>query len=399
MSTEHVSRRLRGLIGVDEGVLRWVPQEGPRYTKLGAIICLTATFSALSMLVMTVRLFPGPYALLGAVGVAVFWGTFIVVLDSWLITSLHGATRRKAGVYLPRLVIAALLGLVIAEPVVVLVFRPAIDQQIADNREAERASLSSVWRRCNPPTDAPVAGTACADHRLNLPGSPSTLRAQFVELRERRDTEAAELGRDMNHWKHLDAVARAECAGVAGPETTGVPGEGPECTHNRSTADQFRRDSRLEQRQAGLTALDGELRTKQDQLTTSEATYGEQVRVAIERKVAAWEESRRTVGILEELDALGQLSEKSTPVTVAHWVFRALLVLLDCTPVLAKWMSGTTAYDRRLSGELTDGEAAHDAELARRAKERERAGEDRTAERSKDEEIERLYEMYRREVR
>ncbi|MGK3206595.1 DUF4407 domain-containing protein [Amycolatopsis sp. MEPSY49] len=341
-------RGFRRVIGVDEGLLAEVPEERPRYTRLGAIVCLTATISALATLPVTGGLPLGGLVWVVAPLVLVLWGTFILTVDSWLIASTHGTLTAKARQFLPRLVIAVLLGFVIAEPLVTAVFRAEIEHQVADDRERELATLVSRWRTCNPPSGDAVEAPDCAGHRLNLAGSPATVRAQIADLGGKRDAQSAELDRDMATWERLDSVAKAECAGVAGPGTTGVRGEGPECSRDRETADQYRRDTRLEQRQADVAALDKSLAESRDRLAAAESGYGRQVQAAIDEKAVAWRENRGSIGILEQIDALARLSAGNADVTVAQWVLRLLLVLIDCLPVLTKWFGGVNAYDRMI---------------------------------------------------
>jgi hypothetical protein len=420
MPSNPFSRKLRRIIGVDEGILSRVPSERPRYTRLGAIVCFTATLSAFSILIVVSGIVTGGLAMLGAAGFAFFWGLFVLVIDSWLISSTHGTRKAKALVYLPRLLVSVLLGLVIAEPVVILVFRPAIQEQVSATRESRIAAESGMWKKCNPATDETVDAPGCASHRLALPGSPGTPNRKLVELRAKQDSAQKSFTNDENTWLHLTAVAQAECAGTAGPATTGIPGEGPECSQNRAAAARFQRISRLDQRQAELTAMRAAIRTLQDEVTAAETGYGQRVQAAIQQKERAVRDA--PVGILEQLGALGRLAGESTPVTVAHWAFRLLLVLFDCLPVLAKWMSGATTYDllvrkqidsdvrmfdkrivRHEEIETAVADAGRD-DLVRRPREthRDHAEADRRAERDRerlrDEETERLFEQIRADL-
>ena len=416
----NIARRLRGVIGVNEAILDRVPTERPRYTKLGAIVCLTATFSALSMLVVTSQLFMGGLAWLVAVAFAVFWGGFVLVVDSWLISSTHGTRRgeTKTLVYLPRLMVSVLLGFVIAEPVVILAFRPAIERQVAETRTAEIATDIGKLKECNPSTGEPVETTECKKYRLNLTGSPTTLRSERDDLMARHKTDSAALAQDVARWNEFESAARDECAGVPGRGSTGVRGEGSQCKYNRAVADQFRLGARLEQRQAKLAELTGRISDIQTEITATETSYTTQIKEQIKQK----EDNAlgQPVGILEEIAALGQLSDASVPVTIAHWALRLLLILFDCMPVLAKWMSGATAYDHMVRRRTDSDIRLHDKHLARReeiesvmadahkanlmreprATLDEHTTADRRAssnrERQLDEEIERLFNEYRR---
>ncbi|WP_165401199.1 DUF4407 domain-containing protein [Herbihabitans rhizosphaerae] len=412
-------RRVRRIIGIREQVMDWVPEERPRYTKLAVIVLITGVISGLSMMIITTRLFTGWWTLL-AVFVAVGWGYAILMIDSWLVSSMHGG-RAKVLTCLPRLLISILLGVVIAEPVVVFIFRPAIEQEVADKRNAELATFSSAWKACNPPTGEVIGRPECADHHLNLASSLTALRTHHDNLTAQRDQLRTDVASNLARWDQLERLARAECKGTPGAETTGVAGEGPECSRNRVVADQFRRGTRLDQRQADLADMDRNLVGLKDAVKQAENSYATDVESAIAAKIGEWKESRKTTGILEELDALGELADKSTPVNVAHWVLRLLLVLFDCLPVLTKWLNGRTAYDKAISREIETSRKLHEEHLTRSQKtdatiwdahhtrvQQEHRGqlhamaeEDRRAkrqrERALDEEIERVADELRRE--
>src|ERR1043165_5810594 len=133
------ARRLRGLIGVQEESLDWVPSDRPRYTTMSVIVLTTGVLGGLSMLAVASGLFTGWFAWPAAVAIAGVWGFALITLDRWLIAGMHGA-RARALACLPRLLITVMLGLVMAEPLLVIVFRPAIAQEVADPRHAELAA-------------------------------------------------------------------------------------------------------------------------------------------------------------------------------------------------------------------------------------------------------------------
>ncbi|GLZ34479.1 hypothetical protein Lesp02_66660 [Lentzea sp. NBRC 105346] len=356
-----LGRRARRVIGVREDVLDWVPEERPRYTRMGVIVVVTGVLSGLSMTVLLTRMTDIPVLLVPLV--ATLWGLVILALDSWLISSTHGQSRRKAMLYLPRLLISCLLGFVIAEPLVVMVFHPAINQQVQDNRAADLAAFESTWQRCNPASGEVVTEPGCADHRLSIEDSRAAFRSQRDNLAAQRTKMADDVNRDQATWNELEAKARAECRGEPGAETTGVPGEGPECTRNRQMADRFWQDKRLGERQAELAAVEGELRKLTEDVKQAEKSYGARIESEVRKKIDDWRSSRGTTGILEELTALGQLSSRSVPVLIGQWVLRLLLVLLDCLPVLTKWMGGATMYDLLLRDQLAAGRRMHARQL------------------------------------
>lgn len=360
------SRWARRVIGIREDVLDWAPEERPRYTRTGLLVLITGMLAGLSMLVLTTRVFDG-WLLPLAVALALFWGMAITVLDSWLLASLHGA-RARLLVCLPRLAFAAVLGFFIAEPLVVLMFRPTVAIQVADNRRAELAEFSSSWKACNPPGGDPSRAPECADRQLNLASSPGALRAQRDHLNEQRTRLQGEVSGYLARWEELERIARAECTGARGPNTTGVRGEGPECSRNRRIADQYRRDTRLDQRQADLNGVDQELVRLTEALRQAEREHGGKVTAAIADRVAEWQASRGSVGLLEELRALGQVAARSTEATLALWALRLVLILFDCLPVLTKLMGGGTSYDELIRNENRANELRHQEALGMRVR-------------------------------
>jgi hypothetical protein len=118
------ARWLRALAGIREDVLDWVPEDRPRYTRLGAIILNTGLLAGLSLftgLDKVVQVF-----WLFLVPIALIWAFVVVSFDGWLIASTHGAVKSaRWRVFIPRLVISVLMGAVIAEPLLLWVFQPA----------------------------------------------------------------------------------------------------------------------------------------------------------------------------------------------------------------------------------------------------------------------------------
>jgi hypothetical protein len=167
-------------------------------------------------------------------------------------------------------------------------------------------------------------------------------------------------------WVELERIARNECGGTSGQGLTGVPGDGPECRRNRQVADQYRIDSQLDKHQADLTALNQQLVTLADSLATAQQTAGRQISAAITEKVDAKRAAQGNIGILDEDKALGQLSDRSFFVFIAQWLVRLLLIAIDCLPVLAKMMSGTTAYDALVSRQIEAGKRLHEKNLSLR---------------------------------
>jgi hypothetical protein len=356
-----LGRWLRSIAGVKEDVLGWVPEERPRYSRLGAIILNTGCLAALSLLAALDKVFGVPWVLL--IPAAAFWGWVIVSIDGWLVASTHGRIGSgRLRVFLPRLLLALLIGFVIAEPLVLRIFQSAIDQQVLDTRTQEAVAYESLLHECNPEDGRPVDRNRCDDVVLNIKGSPDGIRQKLTEVTQERDELKRSISGINKDLEAKENLARAECNGRRGTGLSGLVGEGPNCQRDRIEADRFRTDSRLQEHQAHLTSLNQEIVVLTAQLGNATQQYGQQVNKEIAVKVEEKRSHHGTIGILEEEEALGQLSSRSFFVLSAHWLVRLLLIVVDCLPILTKLIGGTTTYDRLLSRQLVVDDELHDME-------------------------------------
>jgi hypothetical protein len=347
-----VGRVLRAVAGVREEVLDWAPEERPRYSRLGAIIINTGLLAGVSLVVALHHVVDAPSLVLLPIGV--FWAFLVISFDSWLIASTHGALGgSKAAVFIPRLFISLLLGAVIAEPLVLWIFQPAIQADVRTHRSQELVAYESQLRVCNPTTGIAVTDPACAKLVLSVSESPAAMRAKLADLQAQRD-KLQRLVDDINtEWNRLNQIARNECNGKTGEGLSGRVGQGPNCIRNRADADKYLAQSHLAERQTELTGLDRQITGLASDIEKSSAAYGTQVDEAIKRKVEERRADQGTfIGLLDEVAALGRLSDKSWFVFGAEWLLRALLIALDCMPVLTKLMGGNTRYDRFINAQL-----------------------------------------------
>lgn len=353
-----IARRLRGVVGIKEDILDWAPEERPRYTRLGAIVLNTGLLAGLSLVVALNSVAGGAWWALLPVGM--LWGWVIVSFDGWLIASTHGVQHAsKARLFLPRIAISVLLGVAIAEPLVLWVFQPSIHNDIAEHRKSEVERYESSLRTCNPATGEIVADPDCAGFRVNVPNGPAAVAAELTDATRLRDQQRQAVAALDARFAALEKLARDECAGLSGPGLTGVPGEGGECLRNRQKADQFRADNRLDKQHADLVALDNRVVELTGELSTARENGGAEISRAIGAKVAEKEANLVDRGLLDEIDALGRLADESTAINVASWVLRLLLIAIDCLPVFSKLMGGTTTYDTLVSRQLVTAGRLH----------------------------------------
>jgi hypothetical protein len=353
-----LARRLRSLTGVDEKLLDEVPSERPRYTAMGGVVLGTATIATFSMLV-------GLSEALGSFSILLFvpaliWGVFILNLDRWLITSATStAWAKRASLLVPRLLVAVCFGVVIAEPLVLRVFEPAIEQHIRDQRDQQLRDLTSVLLRCNPEPDADAAARAaaeqaeCAGHRMNLLANHATVSRELDALRNEADGLRKSIKDDTDEQARRDAVASGECVGTAGPGLSGKAGRGPECLAREGEAQDFRRTHPIAERAARLAGLEKQITGLDSTLTDAQKNYRELREAEVQRQVAAEAAHQGAIGLLERLRALDELTSANGFLVAATWFIRGFLILVDCLPVLVKLLGGTTRYEQLLELRVT----------------------------------------------
>ncbi len=347
-------RRLRAIAGVDESILDWVPEERARYTRLGAIVMNTGLLAGLSLVTALSHVVRAP--LVAVLVTGLFWAFMVMSFDGWLIASTHGVIgAMKVWFFLPRIVVSVLLGAVIAEPLVLWAFAPAVNREVQDYRAKTLAAAVTQWTRCNPPTGIQPPGAACQDYILNIQGgdSPAIAQHDLDGLKAQRTIVAGRIASINAQLQQKENLARDECNGRKGSGLSGFVGQGPNCNRDRAEADQFRRDSKLDQEENALTSLDAQIVAAGNRLKTITDNYANRVAEAIaQAKANQQREQDGTIGLLEQSAALGRLSAHSGFVLAAQWMLRLLLITLDCLPVFAKLIGGTTSYDRLVNARL-----------------------------------------------
>ncbi|MFC4145116.1 DUF4407 domain-containing protein [Micromonospora mangrovi] len=361
--TEHgrrrgIGRALRMLTGVEEALLDTVPSERARYTAMGGVVLGTALMAMFSMTVALYCVFDGfQPAILLFVPV---WGAFILFLDRWLMSSIAGPRLgERFRKLLPRLMLAVVFGVIIAEPLLLGVFHTAIKERIKHDRSDAVLQRESDLRQCNPLPGATKEELQKADEakcdKLKLSVAASfqakekelaELQAQATELKKDTDADDAEYAR-------LEALARKECNGTDDPETTGDFGEGPNCRRLRGEADQFRRDQRMDANHRKLTDLNNRIVTLTEELATERADTGRLITDRIDKEKNAYRSEQKGIGLLERLAALRDLVEEKSQVRAAEWGLRLFFIAVDALPVLLKFLNGFSAYDHVVTDRLT----------------------------------------------
>lgn len=359
MRSQQLGRWLRVLAGVKENLLVWVPHETARYTALGGVVLSTAA-------VATVSMFFALEEVLGHFSVWILfvvlgWGLLVLNLDRWLVSSASGSQwHTRMVVFVPRLMLAALFGLVIAEPIVLRVFETAVEQHVQDGRTKQLAQLRDQLVRCNPipgsieTPKADPASPACHDRLLTVAGNPEAIESELSRLKLQADELQKIINNDTTQLNTLNDNAQKECSGGKGPNFTGRIGYGRQCLDRLTVASQFAATHPTQQHQDQLTGLRTRIAGLENRLSASQISYKDGLNRAIDARVEEERTHQGPIGLLERFQALSELVSTNGFLLGARWALRLFFIIIDCLPVLIKMIGGITGYDKlidRISGE------------------------------------------------
>jgi Domain of unknown function (DUF4407) len=356
------ARLLRSLTGADEDLLAQVPQERPRYTRLGGVILGTGVIAAVSMSLALGEVFDGtPFF---AYALAIAWGLFIITIDAWLVSSLQGTRwRHRLWLIAPRLALAVVFGVLIAEPFVLRVFETAIERHVLDERQQQIIAFGTRLRECNtdsgqPPPAAVTRGGRCSSARVDVKGTPTpaALAAKVANLRHERQTLGTSIHNTTRHQTRLNEIARRECNGGSGRGLSGRFGVGPSCRRNRAEASEYERTSQAAAQARELVSVGKQITTATAALQVGADDYQRAVRAAISARIAERRSHQGPIGLLERLDALHSLTGENVYLEASEWLLRLFFITIDCLPLLVKLMGGTTSYDRLVDVRLASAE-------------------------------------------
>jgi hypothetical protein len=348
------NRWLRVLTGVDERLLDRVWQERPRYTRLGAIILGTATMAMLSMMDALDQVFGPVWPVIIVVGL--FWGAFVGGIDGWLIASTHGQRSARWRIFLPRLALALLFGIIIATPLMLTVFGSEVVSQAKNDQNNSVTAYDSRVATCNPLPGTPPASSKpapdCAGYYVSVNDPVIGTNDTIAQEKMQRTQLITAISADNKTIANDNLVAREECNGNHGAGLSGIVGQGPNCDRDRREADAFASQSHVAQLETQLSVLN-------QQIASQTVTAGQQTQeyaTALSSAIAARDkvklDDEGSVGLLNRIDALGQLAARSAVIAMATVLLGLFIITIDCLPVLSKMMSGETSYDRLVDARL-----------------------------------------------
>lgn len=320
------------LSGAQRQILERCPTERPRYAGFGAIILATATTAAVSMIFALVATLSAKLWI--ALSVALFWGLFIMGLDRWLLVSLRPQKKISTNflVVVPRLGLSLLFAAIISTPLILQIFEPEINREIpviqaqAADAYYQEQTTSSLSRQIAEQQEVVnrLQQEAAGDASPSGSASMQILTKQLEQAKQ--DAQQA-----YDQWQ-------CELTGQGPGGQTCVQGDGPlaAASESRYHADQ----ARVENYQAKIAAL-----TEQQQQNAARdlpaATQSLQAAQSAQlRQSTAFSEANQgNKGLLIRLQALDAATARNSTLLAARWLVFALFVVIECLPVMVKFIS------------------------------------------------------------
>jgi len=166
--------------------------------------------------------------------IAIFWAIFILCIDCWLVSTTAGSRwRTRVSILLPRLAIAAVFGIVIAEPLVLRVFETGITSHVREDRQEAIGRLRTALVACNPVPGVSVSHAVpqagCNGMVLSISNPATASLTQITSLEGQEASLKTQLSAETDQLSQMQATVNSECNGTSGKGLTGVLGNGPAC--------------------------------------------------------------------------------------------------------------------------------------------------------------------------
>ena len=382
-------RRMAVLGGADNDVLDEVPEEVPRFVQMFLVLAGTALVSALSM--MFALLTGVRVSILLAVPLAIVWGLIIFNLDRFLTSTMRSTKNlfRLLGLALPRVIMAALIGIVVAEPLVLQIFQNDINREV-NSTNVTQALTDQDAVTSGPEKQALDAATAQVSALENqaatgIVAGTSSTSAEAAAAQQTVDQLTQQLAAQQTVIDQARAVYQCELTGQGAgtvPGCTGVAGDGASSDAAQAQLQQAQSgydslSAQLQQAQSTLasannagaaaaaSSADANKQQAEDQLPAARAQYESALAAYNARASSVADGNAGAVGLLSQITALERLSDREPVLRWAHYLIAALFFMIELLPVLVKVLTGFGGPSLYEKAEKMRGQIALDRVSAR----------------------------------
>ncbi len=308
--------------GADPQYIQTAPDRA-RYCSMGAIVLLTAVAATASLTLALTLVFPH-HGWFWNLPVGLLWGGVVLNFDRWIVSSidygpltatdaapaLSQQRRSKAVQFAVRFTMAALVGLVISEPIVLAIFGPEITQQLNVQHATDLKARTAQIQAAEQQQLARLAGAVTAARKNLAAATGKANRAHKIYLCE----------------------LTANCHLPPG-EVTGVPGLGPQTTQDFVLWRQA-----LHQQKVAQQAVNIAVARQRAKTATLDAAAKTQIAQAA-TVIAA------NNGLLARERALDTLTRENPGFFLRRLMVWLALMFFDLAPVLLKTFSPPTLYE------------------------------------------------------
>lgn len=353
-------RWLAILGGADGSVLDEVPTETPRFVQMFFVIAGTALVSAISMyfaLVTGVRVIAW-----AAVPLAIVWALIIFNLDRFLTSTMRSTTKigRLIALAIPRVIMAAIIGVVVAEPLVLQVFHNDIAREVtATNLVQAQSDQDAVASGPEKQAlDAASERVAALESQAasGVVAGADTTSATTASAQASVDDLTAKLAAQQGVIDQARAIYQCELTGEGAGDVAGCTGFAGEGASSDAA------EAQLAQAQASYDDLAGKLRTAEADLAAAQtagtasvsASEAQNKQQAKDELPAAREQynaaltaynaragdvasgNAEAIGLLSQITGLERLAQKEPVLGFAHWLIAGLFFMIELLPVIVK---------------------------------------------------------------
>ena len=367
-----VSRFLWFCAGADLELLARCPTDHPKYTGIGLTVFLTAILATISAGYLT---YAGTNSLLLVAFFAPLWGTVILNLNRFVVLSmrLEQSTFKNVLIALPRVLIAFIISIVIMTPLQLRLFSAEISDYLrreaglditksteenkqrvdkdlkllAQALDQEKGTLAKMISGTDPET-ADLAAKIALLEEEDRTQSAALSKLSEEEAKIRRELADEKAGRNGNPpgigpaWKDIEARLK----GILGRETR--LSESLHDNRERLTRLQAERDAVLDRSSKEIKRLGdqiSELRGRR-QIVAASDYIGTSLGVG--SNLPANDPAEATAPFLKQFRALHAITKQDRAVEWIALVLQLLMLLIEASPLVAKFLSPAGAYDKIL---------------------------------------------------
>lgn len=287
-------------------ILRKTPSEWNKFAGIGGIVLFTAIFATLSAGYAMFTVFDDIWI---STGFALLWGLMIFNLDRYIVSSIKktGTWWNQILMAIPRLILAAFLGIIISKPLELKIFEKEVNKQ-----------LNTIIQRNKTQLQAEMNG------RILQQSGP------FETEKKQIQTKIADYQRS---YDSASVELEKEILGKQSGLTSGKVGYGTNAKRKAELKEQRRQDLENYRQQIAprQNYLDKEISKVYTNIETERT------------KTETFEDKFN--GFAARLQALDELGKNTAIIGVAAAFIMGLFISLEIAPVLVKLISSVGPYD------------------------------------------------------